>query len=291
MKSFFLGLTVAVVFCLCSAIYTYVITGENTFFYSKLGAYLRFHPTYFSMYLLLAISFFSLSYQQNWLSRRELRLGLPILLLFVIFIILLSSRSQWINFILIAPILIYPILKKAVGSLKAILLIIATALFCGFILFSIPATKNRLMAVVEKKDTSSARSKVSNVRFQTWEVAWELFKAEPLTGVGVQNLQEKRQEAYREAEYIKPFEEKYNAHNQYLDLLAASGFIPLMFWLICLFWQKPVNRFGTFYFMSLSIFLLSFFMESMLETARGVMVFSYVQGMFLLVIKKPEYEV
>ena len=87
--------------------------------------------------------------------------------------------------------------------------ILGSALVCGFLLFSIPATKKRLMAVVEKKDTSSAKSRVSNVRFQTWEVAWELFKTEPLTGVGVQNLQEKRQEAYREAGYIKPFEEKY----------------------------------------------------------------------------------
>ena len=291
MKFFFVGLASAVIFCLCSALYTYLSTGSNTFFYSKLGGYLRFHPSYFSMYILLGISFFALFYQKGWLSKKEISFGLPVMALFVLFIVLLSSRSQWINFMLLAPVLLFPILKESMGKWKAVLSILSCAILCGLILYSVPATKKRLMAVVEKSDSSSEKARVSNVRFQTWDVAWELFKEEPITGVGVQNLQQRRQEAYQSAAYTKPFEEKYNAHNQYLDLLAASGFIPLFFWLICLLWQRPVNGFGVFYFVSLSIFLLSFLMESMLETARGVMVFSYVQGMFLLVIKKPEYEV
>lgn len=147
------------------------------------------------------------------------------------------------------------------------------------------------MDIFKSKEADQS-AKITNVRYQTWDASLKLFKDKPLVGVGVQNLQQEQLNMYETLDYERPFREKYNAHNQYLDLLAGAGLLPLCFWLICLFWQRSFNKqYFKFYTIALSVFLLSFITESMLETARGVMLFSFVMGLLMVSIKWKEYEV
>jgi O-antigen ligase len=290
-KSYFLGLTVASVYCFAGAIITYLSSGTNNFFYSKLGSYLNFHPTYFSLYLIIGISFFLIAYRKKQLNTLELKIGWSAIAFFSLMIVLLSSRSQWINYALIFPVLIFPILKEKFGSLRAGLLFATGFIFFAFAIYKIPATNKRLMDIFNSKEQTET-VQVSNVRYQTWGASFELVKANPLRGVGVQNLHSEQMKMYRDLGYEKPLKKKYNAHNQYLDLLAGAGLIPLCFWLICLFWQRGKNKqFKTYYFVALALFLLSFATESMLETARGVMLFAFVMGLLMVALKWKPNEV
>ncbi len=74
-KSYFLGLCVAGVYTLAAASITFFSTGANNFFYSKLGAYLHFHPTYFSLYLILGICFFLIALRKKLLNSMEVKIG------------------------------------------------------------------------------------------------------------------------------------------------------------------------------------------------------------------------
>ena len=290
-KSYFLGLCVSAVYTLAAASITFISTGANNFFYSKLGAYLHFHPTYFSLYLILGICFFLIALRKKLLDSREVKIGWIASVLFTVLILLLSSRSQWINFLIFIPLLVFPLLKDRLGGLKAMLVFSISGVFFLSAIYAIPATNKRLMDIFKSKEPDQS-AKITNVRYQTWDASLKLFKDKPLVGVGVQNLQQEQLNMYETLDYERPFREKYNAHNQYLDLLAGAGLLPLCFWLICLFWQRSFNKqYFKFYTTALSVFLLSFITESMLETARGVMLFSFVMGLLMVSIKWKEYEV
>ena len=290
-KAYFLGLCVAVVYSLGAALVTYLSLGTNNFFYSKLGAYLHFHPTYFSLYLILGICFFLIALRKKLLNSLEVKIGWVSSVLFTTMILLLSSRSQWINFMIFIPLLVFPLLKDRLGGVKAILVFSISGVIFLSAIYAIPATNKRLMDIFKSKDADQS-AQITNVRYQTWDASLKLLKNKPLVGVGVQNLQQEQLNMYETLEYERPLREKYNAHNQYLDLLAGAGLLPLCFWLICLFWQRSFNKqYFKFYTIALSVFLLSFLTESMLETARGVMLFSFVMGLLMVSIKWKEYEV
>ncbi|MDG1297380.1 MAG: O-antigen ligase family protein [Saprospiraceae bacterium] len=290
-KSYFLGLCAAGLYCIGGATVSYFFHGSNNFFYSKLGSYIHIHPTYFSLYLIIAISFFMIAIRKNQLNQIERRIGWLATVFFSILIVLLSSRSQWVNYVLIVPVLLFPLLQDRIGSVKAAVLFIFAGLFFAFSVYMIPATNKRLMDLFSLNDTTE-KVQVQNVRYQTWDASLELFKASPLVGVGVQNLQGEQLLMYEQLNYERPLREKYNAHNQYLDLLAGAGLIPLIFWLVCLFWQRPVNRnLQAYYFTALILFLLSFLTESMLETARGVMLFSFIMGLLMVSMKRKPYAI
>ena len=229
--------------------------------------------------------------RKNQLNQIERRIGWLATVFFSILIVLLSSRSQWVNYVLIVPVLLFPLLQDRIGSVKAAVLFIFAGLFFAFSVYMIPATNKRLMDLFSLNDTTE-KVQVQNVRYQTWDASLELFKASPLVGVGVQNLQREQLLMYEQLNYERPLREKYNAHNQYLDLLAGAGLIPLIFWLVCLFWQRPVNRnLQAYYFTALILFLLSFLTESMLETARGVMLFSFIMGLLMVSMKRKPYAI
>jgi len=290
-KSYFLGLCVAGLYCIGGATVSYFFDGSNNFFYSKLGSYIHIHPTYFSLYLTIAISFFMIAIRKNQLNQIERRIGWLATVFFSILIVLLSSRSQWINYVLIVPVLLFPLLQDRIGRVKAAVSFIFAGLFFAFSIYMIPSTNKRLMDLFSLNDTTE-KVQVQNVRYQTWDASLELFKASPIVGVGVQNLQSEQLLMYEQLNYERPLREKYNAHNQYLDLLAGAGLIPLIFWLVCLFWQRPVNKnLKAYYFTALILFLLSFLTESMLETARGVMLFSFIVGLLMVSMKRKPYAI
>lgn len=290
-KSYFIGLCVAGVYTLSAASITFISSGTNDFFYSKLGAYLHFHPTYFSLYLILGICFFLIALRKKLLKSREVKIGWIASVLFTVLILLLSSRSQWINFLIFIPLLVFPLLKDRLGGVKAIIVFFILGTIFLSAIYAIPATNKRLMDIFKSRDSDQS-AKITNVRYQTWDASLKLFKDKPIVGVGVQNLQQEQLKMYETLDYQRPLSEKYNAHNQYLDLLAGAGLLPLFFWLICLFWQRSHNKlYFKFYTIALSLFLLSFITESMLETARGVMLFSFVMGLLMVSIKWKEYEV
>jgi O-antigen ligase len=290
-KSYFLGLCVAGLYCIGGATVSYFFDGSNNFFYSKLGSYIHIHPTYFSLYLIIAISFFMIAIRKNQLSQIERRIGWLATVFFSVLIVLLSSRSQWVNYVLIVPVLLFPLLQDRIGRVKAAVSFIFAGLFFAFSIYMIPATNKRLMDLFRLNDTTE-KVQVQNVRYQTWDASLELFKASPIVGVGIQNLQREQLLMYEQLNYERPLREKYNAHNQYLDLLAGAGLIPLIFWLVCLFWQRPVNKnLQAYYFTALILFLLSFLTESMLETARGVMLFSFIMGLLMVSMKRKPYAI
>ena len=80
LRAFAAGCFAAVIISLGLAVWTYFDSGTSHFFYSKLGGFLGFHPTYFSMYISMAL--FAIVWETASWNRRKIALVLFFLFFF-----------------------------------------------------------------------------------------------------------------------------------------------------------------------------------------------------------------
>jgi O-antigen ligase len=74
-------------------------------------------------------------------------------------------------------------------------------------------------------------------RLAFWDIHWQMIKERPLIGHGVGMNQEYRR-PYYEAMGLKDFKKPYEAHNQFIQIVAEGGFIAVIFfglWIFNLF--------------------------------------------------------
>jgi hypothetical protein len=110
-------------------------------------------------------------------------------------------------------------------------------------------------------------------------------------GVGVGDANDALYDAYQENGLTGAYEHKFNAHNQYLQTfigLGLVGFLSLLsLTLLPLVRTALRKEFLPFIFFLLIV--LNFFVESMLQTAAGVLFFGFFYCFFYLVNEKQLY--
>ena len=74
----------------------------------------------------------------------------------------------------------------------------------------------------------------NSYRYQTYKCSYELLKNKIITGYGVGNVQLKLNECYLE-NGTHTMVDKYNTHNQYLDVILKTGVFGLALFLFFLF--------------------------------------------------------
>jgi O-antigen ligase len=82
-----------------------------------------------------------------------------------------------------------------------------------------PEIRARFFSIQEYEKDKSVQG-----RFNSWQVAWEIAKDNPITGLGVRNASEYAREYSAEAE-------GRTIHSQYLQILADNGFVGFGFYL------------------------------------------------------------
>lgn len=251
---FALGATAALIFCLALA---------DQWSYKALGEPLNFHPTYFSLYLGVCLL---------WLfteTPREKRLIWLIGLFWIAGILLLASRMQWLALAVTGGGLIwYKLFQKgrfwkATGALTLALALLAGALWV------IPAARQRLERLVAEQTSGEG-----NVRQQVWHAALFDIRLAPLAGVGIGDTRNVLDARYAALGYEEPLQDHLNAHNQYLQTALALGIpgVLLLAWILAgplLYKPEPAL------ILFLAMISLSFLTESMLETMRGTLFFSF----------------
>jgi len=168
-------------------------------------------PHMFSFYLGLivpvALGFFLKTRKKSYLAMFFIMLSAGLLAF---------SRGAYIGIISGLFIMIVLIWRKIDVKIRTILAIGTCIIFFMMIIPN---------PISERLFSSFDFSEGSNVgRLKMWNVAWEVFKGHPLSGVGIGNfiLEVDPSAAYRDPIY---------AHNTYLDVASESGVLGLLSWI------------------------------------------------------------
>jgi len=289
-SSFVLGCLITTIYCLAHAYYLWHLTGENYFMYSRLSMFM--HPSYFAMYLTLAMSILLYKiYSRPSFSRIDI-FNLLLIFWFWFFIIQLQSKAG----IIISALVFVIFAVLFIISKRKYLQVIITLflLFGGYYLsnrFLITSGNSRMFnaeynIVKAKIDTTTAES--NQVRILIWKASWDIFKENYLYGVGTGDIKSELDKMYLKRNMIGAHENHLNAHNQYIQ--SALGFGILGLALLILVFLLPfiysVAEKKYLYALFLIIIGLNFCIESMLETQAGVMFFAFFNTLFFLELKR-----
>lgn len=258
----------------------YAYFNYQHFTYHYFAAPLGFQPIYFSLFLTLA-AYFSiwLAWDNKRAGRSAFKIrGISLFAFFFLIVMLLSSRSQSMVFILTS------VLWSVVWAIKNKKLILGLSVGLMVVLFGMmmimvnPINKSRFTEMVDTKNTYEETEWMGrSLRIQKWQYALELIKENPIIGVGIGDAPDELMRVYAENDFQIGIKNKFNSHNEYLQFAIHSGILGLLFLLISLAYPAWVglksqkNLFLAF----VILFSLSLITEAMFERTKGIMFFTF----------------
>jgi O-antigen ligase len=269
---------------LTRAIYIYLTTGSNRFFYTEFSVLL--HPSYLSMYLNVIIGWLFIQLLQNKFERKKYAIifSLFSILFFSFIIVLLSSKMGLVTLALsyISFLAYYIISKKKfmLGTLG--LLIITLCIF--YVLRYVPEIKFRINGAIGALTNSNPDMKDSEstaVRILVWKAANQVVSKNLIAGVGTGDAKDALLDEYQQQGMTGAYEHKLNAHNEFYQVFIALGLIGFLL-LLSHFFVPLIDAFrngNIIYIFFLIIIIFNFLTESMLETEAGVIFFAFFNSL------------
>lgn len=253
--------------------FLYSVVRDGNYFFSS--HFSIFHQTtYFAIYLncgIAAILAFSL-----WKKRK---VYLFLLILFLVVIFQLSAKVGMLTTGVIF--LIYGLQKTDKIWAKAFLFLTVTVLAVFFISKN---PRGRAMVNEFKQNGFSVAPDERygyGLRLLSWDAALEvILKSQPF-GVGIGDTQLELDKIYLKKGYTKPLKEHFNAHNQFLQILLATGICGLIV-LMLMLWELYKKANGSnkqdvrlFSILFLTLITLAFSFESVLNRYSGISFFVF----------------
>ena len=285
---FMAGASLGAIGLLIRASYVYISSGENQFTYALFGA--GFHPSYLSMYYLLAIwMLFDETYKRHGFQK-QIAIGMMALL--AACVLLLSSKINLLILAFTGVFLFFRAWRRAKSKTPLILIFSGLTASVFILLLLNPGITERLSKSVEvlghvnhidKSDTES-----NAARILIWQSAVELIRQNPM-GVGVGDVNIELEKQYHRDGFAGIEAKKLNAHNQFLQTGVALGFAGIM--LLFLVFAIPSYLAIKAKDHLLGYFLLLCFInalvEGIFETQTGILFFGFF---FCLLIKQEHHE-
>ncbi len=301
-KAFIVGLVIHLFFSLGTSFQDYQNGISRAFYYSWLGK--GFHPTYYSLYLNLALSYLIVTFFDKKQSRLRQSSGMAVLFTFLAsMIILLSSKAGLIglgsNLLLGIYFMLRPTLK-----LKKKLIFFSTYMFLFVFIQLFPYSLQRFAlagkAITNTTNTTgktndkttgktTSRPGSTQSRIIIWNNALDAIKLKPILGYGAGSTKAVIHQTEIKNSNIASNTTTYDAHNQFLQTLICTGLIGLLS--IILFFISGFGHTIRYQHIILLMFLLLCFenllFESIMERQVGV---SFIAFFGFLFIDKKEQE-
>lgn len=286
--SFAIAVHVAALLLLIVALWNFMKTSDPlVFYYDKLIAVLKFHPVYFSVYLLFSVLILFEGTLKKYI-KIPLYLRIFIVVFDVILLVLLSSKIVLASFLLVVGVLIfrnYRSRKSIVTALVSVLVILA-------ITMQFSETRNRINDSLFSswelldKETFNYNDPFTGVtlRLITWKFVMQKFVENEnlLLGLGTGDAKEFINDVYRERKMDDAGYLNFNMHNQYLEYILKFGILGLLYFFSILFlsFKKAIKSKNGLYFSFLLIFCIFSITESNLEVQRGIVFFVLINSVF-----------
>lgn len=278
------GCFISSVACLSIAAKRYISEGSGVFFYNSLSFFL--HPSYFAMYITLAVSFLLYEIFIEHASLRLTWIRIVLISYFLGFLFLLSSKAGLITMSLI---LFGTLIISYLRSGDKLLLGIMGGAVGGLLLFIffMPGNMNRYLSfakIISHDKVAVDTGESTSERFYVWKNGWQLIKQHPVLGYGTGDVKDVLVNQYEKNGFVFGVERKLNAHNQFMQTMLAIGMAGIALLLFCLIF--PIGLFkntGSFIgFVFLIIVAINFMVESMLETQAGVVFFALFYSILVI---------
>ncbi len=204
--------------------------------------------------------------------------SLVLAILFIFFLHVLSVRSALISLYIVAIYFLFIFLIKQ-KSIKKIVLFICFALLFVFLMYNysapFKAKINYTKWSLEQFNNSKIFSTTSDgARIFSYQAAIQIFKNNPIIGVGIGDVPLAMQETYNN---LGVSNIKIIPHNQFLLMLVSLGLIGVLYFLVLLFYLiKKVTAKNYFIASLILIFLFMFMIEPFLETQFGINIFLFL---------------
>ncbi|NMC56857.1 MAG: O-antigen ligase family protein [Eubacteriaceae bacterium] len=268
---------------------------SNNASYGSLFYYQEFvkphHPSYFAMYLTLALVF-ALEFVKlsKFISTKILLSAISFLL--ILGIILTSSRAGLVTLIIVMPLVGLWLLNRR-GKFIALLSSVVILSITIYELSDNPRFKTIInyVNILFDNNTQLKEEYESQVmiRVRMWPVILkDLDTYEVMFGVGIGDTNQRFIEAYKNHNLEYAAVTELNAHNQFLQTLVSSGILGLLLLSTIIgygFWFAYKNR-NMLLFLFLIIISVNFMFESVLERVFGVIYFTF----FLLFLTSKSYK-
>lgn len=245
-----------------------LINGWNYFVgeeFSKL-----INPSYLSLYILLVLSY----YLKNKL---DTRLRACIVSMLFLYLFLLASIAAYLILVIMSLLLIFSITDKSRKYTMGIMFMMGLIIFVNNPrVFDFYAKVKNIGNPIAYDNSTSEKA-----RLLSWDASIELIKEAPLIGYGIGDANSVLIKKYNELGYTYNFENRYNAHNQFLQTLLQTGVIGLgilvaIFIVLAIRMKRSRNEFSVFL-----ILFISLIFESMLVRFNGIVFFSILIPLLL----------
>ena len=236
---------------------------------------LALHPSYFALYLSLAIAAWCLLPIHRWMPRVW---STALLALLCLGVVLSASKIGWM--LLVPLMVVLMVLQWRDTVTRNTLLAMAgfSVLGVAVLIAASPYARDRVVEMLGATTGTThgpATVTSSEVRWLTWGTAWELFQRDPIIGTGTGDIKDELVKAYEQHGYTGAAEKRLNAHNQFLQMGACLGVLGLLallaIFLVPILTHRPLDPL-------LALFLLlnalNWMVESMLEVQAGAVFFS-----------------
>ena len=244
----------------------------DLFFYEKFALILDDHTTYISLFVVISLLhiFHSLLNQS---IHKIVGFGISIILLFTLYI--LSVRISLVALAVGGVILILQYLKS---NVKWVIIALIPILLGS--IYLTPNFQKRFEPSTIENETISDM----DFRMLHWNAVLLTIHNNPiLTGTGTAGTRDFLYEKYNEFKLKSAYETRYNAHNQFLEITLRYGIIGLFSFLCMILYllvafYKNKNHFAL---IVLSVFVVFFLTESILERHSGIALFPLLMTVFL----------
>ncbi len=272
------GCVTAVIIVLIRAITRVNELGPEAFFYKDLSWFL--HPAYFSMYLGLSLSFIL----TRFITQRTAKITITdtFQVLILTFTIMLLSSKAGIFVLLFIVILLVMYMLRTKPVLRLNLLIASVFLIISTSLIFSKSIYGRLLEM-GKSMTEAGTAKMaesSAVRLMAWKAALNVIASNPISGTGTGDVKDELMKEYLAGKYELLYQQRVNAHNQFLQTTATLGIPGLILFagIIMALMAKLYRNRDLVVMCFLIIVIVNAMVESFLEVQAGVIFFTFFYG-------------
>jgi O-antigen ligase len=244
------------------------------------SSFISYHKLYLALYITIGIYFanFVLFKRGNTKKRYLLRLFTNLVL--ILALILLGSRTMLtitLIFLVIVPQIIW--FRKKLYA-YSILSLIALIMVVGLNLKYNPVLVERVKESINYNNEYGIKRQWGGaaVRKLIWEYTYYVVKENPVFGVGLGDVQTELNRSYENCTESSALKQStYNAHNDLLQMLVATGIFGLSIFLLCYsyIFMTSFKKLNYVYCGFLALFFLSGLTESYLERDMGIRIFAF----------------
>jgi O-antigen ligase len=251
------------------------------FTYIGLANGIHVHPSYFSLYIAFGLLFLLTGRSQQQMFRYQHIIHIGLIGIFLITLVLLSSRIIILGTtIIFVGLIVYEFRFHRSWKQAFLTVVLLTGFVVG--IFANPISRHRNwkeLADMSYSVTEQTNYRTSSeIRASLWWLGWKSFRStNPVWGAGtgdVKSIMRAQGSKYRITNVLGT----YDPHNQFLHVLIANGFPGLILFsafllngFVFAFRQKQ-----TLLFVFLFLFTLLCITESALELQKGIAFFSLI---------------